>query len=700
MLFPNCRDRPPLRFLGLVDRGLGDGGNLQNWNFNFDTNGNLTQRNQGGGARVETLSYDKLSRLTTVALSGFATVPSTTNVTYDTLGNVCSRGPNGAVINYAYTGRAGCALHGNAGSPHAVSQVNRPGETVNYGFDANGNQLWADSTINANDRTVSYDALDQALLLARSGSAAQAEFAYAPDGTRYRRIDRVNGAIVSTTRYIGNVEVIITANGTETKRYLAGGAIVATLNGGNATDRYALPDHLGSVDAVVSDSGALVESSSFDAWGGRRNATTWQGAAAPLATTTRGFTGHEHVDNLNIIHMNGRLYDPSLGRFIQADSMVDAGIQGLNRYSYVLNRPLTLTDPSGHLSTHEWGSLFMAVVMIAGTGGLGNVAMTAGEKAIAASLMGAMSGAIQSQSLKGAAWGAFSALTFAGIGSYFETANWATKGADVLGTKLNAGGYAAKVLAHGVAGGVVQHLQGGKFGSGFAAAGITQAASGGIDTINPSNPVLGSATRIMVAALIGGSVSEMTGNKFATGAITAAFARAFNGELHQEELRSRREGAMKMLDEIEARALAADSVGLSVNANTGHGWSEIDIANWEGNVGTIERHSFSTWNSNFTGDRGFQIQTGFHNTFMDVEIFRGYKADATAYFSLTPDQVRSFFAYVRTAPSYLSANCANFTANALYNATGVSLSTRSVLSLGISDPAILKQSINNLNGGH
>jgi len=672
----------------------GPGGNLQNWNFNFDTNGNLTQRNQGGGARVETLSYDKLNRLTTVALSGFATVPSTTNVTYDTLGNVCSRGPNGAVINYAYAGRAGCALHGNAGSPHAVSQVNRPGETVNYGFDANGNQLWADSTINTNDRTVSYDALDQALLLARSGSAAQAEFAYGPDGARYRRIDRVNGAIVSTTRYIGNVEVIITANGTETKRYLAGGAIVATLNGGSATDRYALPDHLGSVDAVVSDSGALVESASFDAWGGRRNATTWQGAAAPLATTTRGFTGHEHVDNLNIIHFGGRLYDPTLGRFIQADTMLDAGIQGLNRYSYVLNRPLTLTDPTGHLSTHEWGSIFIAVVMAAGTGGAG-VALTVGEKALLASAMGAMSGAMQSQSLKGAAWGAFSGAMFSGIGSYFQTANWATKGVDVLGTNLNAGGYAAKVLAHGVAGGVVQHLQGGKFGSGFAAAGVTQAASGAIDTINPSSAVVGSATRIMVAALIGGSVSEMTGGKYATGAITAAFARAFNEEGHNESV-SRRRGAMKMLDEIESRALAEGNWAIyGIHANDGHAWDSLSIGDFNGNS---DRHTFGLWAESFTAKAGYKLTPDDYdhgNVFLDVELERKPQASASAYFVLSHEQIRSFFNYVRTDPNYgyFSYNCASFVINSTRAATGITLSGGM-----IDDPANLKNSIKNLNG--
>ena len=74
------------------------------------------------------------------------------------------------------------------------------------------------------------------------------------------------------------------------------------------------------------------------------------GYAALNSYTTRGFTGHEHVDDLGIIHMNGRIYDPKLGRFLQADPFVQSLTfsQSLNRYSYGFNNPLNGTDPSGY----------------------------------------------------------------------------------------------------------------------------------------------------------------------------------------------------------------------------------------------------------------------------------------------------------------------------------------------------------------
>jgi RHS repeat-associated protein len=67
------------------------------------------------------------------------------------------------------------------------------------------------------------------------------------------------------------------------------------------------------------------------------------------STTPRGFTDHEHVDNLGVIHMNGRVYDPVLGRFLSPDPVVQApyDAQSWNRYSYVRNNPLRYTDPSG-----------------------------------------------------------------------------------------------------------------------------------------------------------------------------------------------------------------------------------------------------------------------------------------------------------------------------------------------------------------
>ncbi|MGD9599969.1 MAG: RHS repeat-associated core domain-containing protein, partial [Steroidobacteraceae bacterium] len=84
----------------------------------------------------------------------------------------------------------------------------------------------------------------------------------------------------------------------------------------------------------------------------------WSGApsSADLATinglTRRGYTGHEMLDSTALIHMNGRVQDPLLGRFVSADPNVDAGLgtQGWNRYSYVGNKPLSRVDPSGFYS--------------------------------------------------------------------------------------------------------------------------------------------------------------------------------------------------------------------------------------------------------------------------------------------------------------------------------------------------------------
>lgn len=103
---------------------------------------------------------------------------------------------------------------------------------------------------------------------------------------------------------------------------------------------------------------------SFDPWGQRRDPWTWDDfdSATLLAymadlrssigstATTRGFTGHEMLDEVGLIHMNGRVYDPRLARFLQADPVVQAAsdTQLFNRYSYTRNNPLNATDPSGY----------------------------------------------------------------------------------------------------------------------------------------------------------------------------------------------------------------------------------------------------------------------------------------------------------------------------------------------------------------
>jgi RHS repeat-associated protein len=114
--------------------------------------------------------------------------------------------------------------------------------------------------------------------------------------------------------------------------------------------------HLGSIAIITDGGGAVLERLAYDAWGKRRNTNgTDDPAGAITSSTTRGFTGHEHISSVGLVNMNGRVYDPELGRFLSADPIVPSIFfsQALNRFSYVYNRPLSLVDPSGYFGAAE-----------------------------------------------------------------------------------------------------------------------------------------------------------------------------------------------------------------------------------------------------------------------------------------------------------------------------------------------------------
>ena len=98
--------------------------------------------------------------------------------------------------------------------------------------------------------------------------------------------------------------------------------------------------------------GNTVERYSFDAWGRRRNPQT---LSYDNVTTSfdRGYTLHEHYDDFGLINMNGRLYDPLIGRMLSPDIVIqdEQNSQAYNRYSYCFNNPLRYTDPSGYITT-------------------------------------------------------------------------------------------------------------------------------------------------------------------------------------------------------------------------------------------------------------------------------------------------------------------------------------------------------------
>lgn len=229
--------------------------------------------------------------------------------------------------------------------------------------------------------------------------------------------------------------------------------------------------------------------------------------------------------------MGHRLYDPLTGRVLSADPIVQEpfNLQNLNRYSYVLNNPLSYTDPTGLSFVRKYWRQIVATAigvamphLFAWAKGLASVkALTPALKFAAGVTGGFVGGVVGSGSLQGGLKGAFTGGLFAGIGNYAAA--------------VGASGSIGHLLAHAVAGGVSGMLQGGKFGHGFISAGVGKAASPWVDSLGGDGfgATLAEAT---VTGLIAGTVSVATGGKFGHGASTAAFAYALNQALSSKKV--------------------------------------------------------------------------------------------------------------------------------------------------------------------
>ena len=130
-----------------------------------------------------------------------------------------------------------------------------------------------------------------------------------------------------------------------------------------------LRDYLGSIVMLTDEDGNIAERRHIDPWG--QPIKVEDGAGNTLDKLTlldRGFTGHEHLQTVGLIHMNGRLYDPALHRFLQPDNFVQDpfNTQNFNRYGYCLNNPLVYVDKNGEFL---WWIVGAAALIGAYTGG-------------------------------------------------------------------------------------------------------------------------------------------------------------------------------------------------------------------------------------------------------------------------------------------------------------------------------------------
>ena len=511
---------------------------VQNWAYNYDAVGNLTTRKDIGRNLTESFSYDGLNRLLKVRKNGNVIL----NMGYDTAGNIIEKSDVGT-----------------------------------YNYEEGSNRL---TSITDCIRTplqwdeIKYNSLDKVTYAASGRKSLSID--YGPDK------ERVKFSIAGVRKYYPNsyFEESIEARYVQNNSYIfALGKVVAIITDsprGNTTVMYVHHDQLGSIQAYSDENGKLYQELSYDAWGARRNPDNWESYDSQTeanAWKERGFGGHEHIDLLDMINMDGRMYDPVVGRFISADPFVQSPdfTQSLNRYAYCINNPLSLIDPSGYSwFSKNWKSLFASVVGIAVS------VVTAGSAAgvgvaIAAGAAGGAAGALTGALLNGANIGQIAKSTFTG-------AFWGVLAGATNNLAGNINDFWLRIGAHTLSEGTMEGLQGGNMLHGFMM-GATSSIGGNFIDNNIGS--LGKVGEVAANSILSGTVDEIGGGKFANGAITGAFSIMFNDMMHNNETKGRKkanvEDNSKNTGQL-AGALALTGTVLTADDVTGLGVMDDPIA--------------------------------------------------------------------------------------------------------------------------
>jgi RHS repeat-associated protein len=303
----------------LATKRLVDAAILQELEYGYDLVGNVDWINDlvAGLPQQQDFAYDDLNRLLSATVTGGQDGLYDDDYTYNPVtGNLASK----AGVNYFYD---------DASHPHAVTEL---GSGWFYSYDANGNLITRQG--DSENATLTYDAENR---LVEVMGNAWAQFVYDGDGNRV--LATVDGV---TTVYAGDHYEIELETGTVRKYYSAGGVRVAMKQGDILY--YLLPDHLGSTALTVDEFGNKAAELRYKAWGEAR----YSEGTTP---TTFRYTGQRQEESLGLYYYRARWYDPALGRFIQADTIVPepGNPQALDRYAYVHNNPLKFVDPTGHM---------------------------------------------------------------------------------------------------------------------------------------------------------------------------------------------------------------------------------------------------------------------------------------------------------------------------------------------------------------
>lgn len=545
----------------------GSGNSVQNLMHTYDDAGRLSSRIDLLTNLTATYTHDELNRLTGETRSGGSLVGAqVSSWTFDSIGNLQTRTEAGVTSTYGYNSSG-------AGSsrPHAVANV---GGFVNgfavpfYSYDSNGNMT------SGATRQVAWTSFNKVFSISRGDDWVD----YLYDTEEQRVIENYFG--YSSWRTVVYLNPAAGAGlfyeeeqgefGVKKRHYIsAGGATVAMIQCNadpctsttNTSTQYWHVDHLGSTSVITNAAGAVVERLAYEPFGKRResNGLTDRNGQLAATSTDRGFTGHEHMKEVGLINMNGRVYDPALGRFLSADPMVQApgNLQSFNRYSYAWNGPLNGTDPSGYCfmgcfwqpggdfykAPFSPKALFNTIRGMPGQRGIDNYVMThhwayVAGRTVVTVVVGyftyfnpyAMGGAA-------ATWDSYHAYLATGDGNEAAKAGGITFGTAVAfnqvgntwasGTQASAYQSFMNTLGHAAVGCASAEAGGGSCRAGAASAALGAAFTNYVDTRS-----WGLGGNLAAQAVLGGTASKLAGGSFSNGAATAAFGYLLNAVTH------------------------------------------------------------------------------------------------------------------------------------------------------------------------